>query len=246
VNNPRRPSLTFVPDPPPWAYPAYFPVRDAVTVSLLTLDELRALRSDRRPPARPGLYFLFWGLHLQYVGQAEDLRKRGPTRRAFPFHSIAFVDCHKCQLDVLEMRYIEALDPPENKAGRTTKSCYSLSRLPDWLPENVEKTLLKSPFAVNPFQPRRDLYFDRAEDAILSTQDPGSAIAALREVLQVLVCEYLNHGGGTRSVYARQEDDSLVSGISFDVGPETFTIWLETENKRRLRPRSFTIKTPAP
>ncbi len=84
----------------------------------LSLAEVRALPREQ---SVCGVYFLFGGESVVYVGQSVDVHRRvadHSERRAAcygHFDGYAIVRCDREQLDVLEAYYIKTLKPPLNK-----------------------------------------------------------------------------------------------------------------------------------
>lgn len=62
-----------------------------------------------------GVYFLIKDGSVVYVGQSVDIFSRlGSHENFLSFDSYAFIECVKCQLDLIESLYIHTLSPPLN------------------------------------------------------------------------------------------------------------------------------------
>ena len=89
---------------------------------MLDVDELRGLRKDVF--IRSGIYFLWVGDEIVYIGQSVDMHSRvsahlnqsTPNRmlRGLTITGCTFIDCKPEELDVLESIYISAYLPKCN------------------------------------------------------------------------------------------------------------------------------------
>lgn len=95
---------------------------------LLSLDELRARRRNTvRLADKCGVYFLFAGDTLLYVGRTRDSlcgrlgahlkggARNNPIVTATGFDSCAFIPVAECDLAAVEDRYIQAFKPRANR-----------------------------------------------------------------------------------------------------------------------------------
>jgi hypothetical protein len=96
---------------------AHEPVRRFVPKALrgrpLLLSEIRQL-----PELSIGIYFLFQGDALQYIGQSSAVYERVSThrrQRKIPFDNWRFVNTTLAELDTVEATYIHAFRPPYNR-----------------------------------------------------------------------------------------------------------------------------------
>lgn len=72
-------------------------------------------------PVGAGVYFLFYGAELHYVGQAINLMRRigqHMYEELIPFNRISWVYCDRPDLLRLENAYISILRPAFNRRGR--------------------------------------------------------------------------------------------------------------------------------
>lgn len=65
----------------------------------------------------PGIYILFSGDKVTYVGQSKNVIKRIASHadKGRPFDSYHVIPCLPCDLEETERYYIDLLSPPENK-----------------------------------------------------------------------------------------------------------------------------------
>ena len=84
------------------------------TNELLNLDAIRTTRKGV-PSAISGIYFLFSGDRLVYIGQSVDVERRVINHaEALTFDSYGLIECPPEHLDELEAAYILRFKPPEN------------------------------------------------------------------------------------------------------------------------------------
>lgn len=91
---------------------------------ILPLDQLRPLCKDEDWPFEPGIYFLWRGPLLAYVGMSKYLSDRinchisvqhGLYRgKVIPFDRISWIVCREQEMTQLEARYIRTYLPPYN------------------------------------------------------------------------------------------------------------------------------------
>jgi len=97
-----------------------------------TLDELIAQKQKVNPIS--GVYFLFLGNQLQYIGQSKDVPNRLAQHQRTPiceFDSHFVLATDPDQLRLVEWRYIDALSPPYNTGLNTSRHKESLGILPE-------------------------------------------------------------------------------------------------------------------
>ena len=84
---------------------------------LLTLDQIRA--ASKSPPKRRwcGVYFLFCGEELIYVGQSVDVLSRLTNHRNKGFDRYSVILCEPEELTDLEAAYILLFKPRLNGGG---------------------------------------------------------------------------------------------------------------------------------
>ncbi len=89
-----------------------------ITSRPLSVDELFQLKM---PHVETGIYFLFSGKTLQYIGQSADCRQRIAQHRkigSIPFDSWRFIPTLMQDLDYVEAAYIRSHSPPYNRGMR--------------------------------------------------------------------------------------------------------------------------------
>jgi hypothetical protein len=92
------------------------------------MDELlmKGLWDARQPLPTSGVYLLWNGSQLEYVGQGghgplrvgEHIRDRDPKYtgyKGWSFDAFTFVPCEKSEMNELELSYIRLLNPRYNK-----------------------------------------------------------------------------------------------------------------------------------
>lgn len=86
--------------------------------SLMEIDEIRALWAERAPPYR-GIYFLFLGDELVYIGRSLNIHRRLQTHEQenWNHYAILATDLREFELDIVERAYISKFKPKYNKAG---------------------------------------------------------------------------------------------------------------------------------
>lgn len=94
----------------------------------LSHDEI--LKGRVRVASHPGIYILFSGEMVTYVGQSRNVIKRitSHAEKGRAFDSYYVIPCLPDDLDAMERRYIEMLDPPENKTSIMPRSLTAVGR----------------------------------------------------------------------------------------------------------------------
>ena len=94
-----------------------------------SIDAIRASRVPYEPVC--GVYFLFMGDALLYIGQSIDVHARLSNHRKsspFVFDSFHVEPCHKDKLNALESIYINTHLPPENTKIPGRKEARAMGR----------------------------------------------------------------------------------------------------------------------
>jgi hypothetical protein len=104
--------------------PLFHSVCASIIADMKTLDELRALPAGDKGC---GVYFLWWGDELHYVGASRDLGQRlywhhcawkfkaDSYRVIVPHNRNTVLACGADELKEIETRYLQAYRPPFNK-----------------------------------------------------------------------------------------------------------------------------------
>jgi len=83
---------------------------------ILSLDELRPLREKKS--SVQGIYFLFLGDQLMYVGQSINVYARIAAHDLFEWDSFCYIKCESFtreEMELVETAYIAAYKPPGNR-----------------------------------------------------------------------------------------------------------------------------------
>ena len=100
-------------------------------MDMLTLDSLIAEKQSKTPIS--GVYFLFLGNKLQYIGQSKDVPGRLANHHRSPvceFDSYFVLGVEPDQLRLAEWRYIDTFSPPYNTGLNTSRHKESLGIMP--------------------------------------------------------------------------------------------------------------------
>lgn len=90
-------------------------IERVIGIQLVALDTLLTMN---RFSQTAGVYFLFRGDEIIYVGQSLNVHKRVERHRAaLAFDSYTFIPCWENELEIVEAAYIDWLLPPLNKHG---------------------------------------------------------------------------------------------------------------------------------
>lgn len=227
-----RPSLPSPPPPPEFPFtPIENIVADAVAVMLLEEEEILALprHQKRHSLGTTMVYFLIRKEKVVYVGLALEAKARHSGRDAYNFHydSWAGIRCEPTQRYVLEQRYIEYLQPPENQMGKDGNSAFSLSRLPLYLPDSRSpRPVLSQKYPENPFAPApRVPDWERSRYAMTQAITPNDSMREFRDCLTWFL--------GTVADNSRCEMTQWVSGkpivLEFKIGGIRYSVSLNSE-----------------
>lgn len=110
---------------------------------LLELDEIRAARVGRQGGPLCGVYFLFSGDDLIYVGQSVNILSRLLEHTGKGFDSFTYILCERDELDDLEAAYILRYMPRLNgEFCNSGRKCVPTTRGMDFLVRSFKGNVL--------------------------------------------------------------------------------------------------------